>query len=314
VFLVTGATGRVGHRIVRNLVARGARVRALVRDAHQGEKIVGTDVELAVGDFMQPDTLDGALKGVEAAIMIAPRSMKQVQSQSAFIDAAQRNRLPRLAMLSMIGADRNSPSPIAYWHAMAEERIAASRVPCTILRPNVPMQTLLAFAADARSDGVLRIPAGVGRAALIDEDDIAEASASALADPGHVGACYTLTGPAALSFEEIAAELTAASGRTITYAPIPPADLKPRAQEWSHSGHYADAIVAVWRAISFGRYDMVTNDVERLTQRPAKSFHNFAQESAVLFRGEAANNLLTPANYAAAACLTAAAASTVGLV
>ena len=312
--LVTGATGRVGHRVVRALVARGARVRALVRDPHQGAKIVGTDVELAVGDFLQPDTLERALDGVEGALLIAPRSMQQVRSQAAFIDAAARTRLPRLALLSMIGADPNSPSPIAYWHAMAEQRIAASRLPCTILRPNVPMQTLLSFAADVRSDGLLRIPAGDGRAALIDEEDIAAAAASVLVASHHVGSSYTLTGPAALGFEEIAAELGAASGRSIAYAPITPADLKPRAQEWSLSGHYADAIVAVWRAIACGRYEGVTGDVELLTQRPAKSFRIFASENAVLFRGDAPNNLLSAAKYAPAACLAAVAASIVGQV
>jgi len=91
--LITGATGNNGQELVRQLTAMGQRVRAFVRNPAEAARLKGPNIELAVGDFDQPETLDAALQGVEKAFLLTPVAERSVHWQTAFIESARRARV-----------------------------------------------------------------------------------------------------------------------------------------------------------------------------------------------------------------------------
>ena len=106
--LITGATGNNGRELVRQLVAAGQRVRALVRNPAKAAELKGPNVELAVGEFDHPETLDAALRGVDKAFLLTPVAEHFVEWQSAFIEAAERAELKHLVKFSGMGAESNA--------------------------------------------------------------------------------------------------------------------------------------------------------------------------------------------------------------
>src|SRR5262244_3522909 len=88
--LITGATGNNGQELVRQLTVMGQRVRAFVRNPSEAAHLKGPNIELAVGDFNRPETLDAALQGVEKAFLLTPVAERSLLWQTAFIEAARR--------------------------------------------------------------------------------------------------------------------------------------------------------------------------------------------------------------------------------
>ena len=91
--LITGATGNNGQELVRQLTAMGQRVRAFVRNPAEAARLTGPNIELAVGDFDRPETLDAALQGVEKTFLLTPVAERSIHWQTAFIESAQRARV-----------------------------------------------------------------------------------------------------------------------------------------------------------------------------------------------------------------------------
>jgi uncharacterized protein YbjT (DUF2867 family) len=282
--LVSGATGKVGSELVRLLAAGGERVRALVRDPAAATSLLMPGVELARGDLEEPETLDAAMAGVDKAFLLPPGTMRQVKQEAQFIDAALRARLHQVVKLSLLSADPKSPGPIPQWHGMAERRLEQSGLPYTHLRPNFYMQNLLWFARSIRSKDAFFLPLKDARAALVDARDVAAAAVAALTTPGHEGRTYTLTGPGSLSFADVAEILSRATGRTISYVDIDPGEFKKLIiRQWNVIEPYADAAVSIWRGMSAGGYQAVSDDYVRLTGRAPRRLAAFVEENIEAF-------------------------------
>jgi uncharacterized protein YbjT (DUF2867 family) len=215
---------------------------------------------------------------------VPPDALNQVRVEANFIDAAKRAGLELLVKLSIIGADSKSPGAIAQWHGMAERRIEASGLPYVFLRPNFCMQNMLWFAPSIKAEDRFRMAAGAGRAALVDARDVANVGAAVLTEPGHVGRTYTLTGPRALDFAQVADLLSAELGRKIAFIDASISDFKQVVMEWGASDPYAEALLAVWRPVCAGRYEPVTDDVRMITGVPPTDFAQFARDYAGAFR------------------------------
>ncbi|MBE1586939.1 hypothetical protein ACFPOI_00785 [Nonomuraea angiospora] len=125
----------------------------------------------------------------------------------------------------------------------------------------------------AGEDGVIRGPAGQGRVAAVAQDDIAEAAAAVLLDPGaHEGATYDLTGPQALTLDEVAAALTRATGRTITYHPETVEEAYESRRGYNAPGWQVAAWVSTYEAIAAGELEGVDDGIPTLTGHPATTF------------------------------------------
>ena len=125
--LATGATGKSGREIVKQLSQAGAQVRALVRDPTKAVwlgELPG--VEVVQGDLGQPETLDAAFKGIERALLLPAPAPSSVAEQANFIAAAVRAATPHVVKFSAVGADASAAEGFARWHGLGEEQLKAS--------------------------------------------------------------------------------------------------------------------------------------------------------------------------------------------
>lgn len=281
--LVMGATGTVGSGVVRILRERRVAVRAFSRDGDRARAVLGADVEVAVGDLAEPDTIDAAFEGVDSAFLGCPNHPRQFDYEANAVDAAARAGVHRLVKLSALGAEAGSP--LAFWdaHGRVEERLDRSGVPAVVLRPTFYMSGLLASAEDVRRAGKLFLPAGDAKVAMIDPRDVAAAAAAALAGEGQVGQRYRLTGPEAVTFSSVAEELSAAVGYPVELVDIPGDTARAAMVEAGMPAWVADNLVTLFGFLRQGTQDSTTEDVRRLTGQDPRSVREFARDHARAF-------------------------------
>lgn len=263
---LTGSTGRIGGRVAERLAAKGVPLRLLVRDLDRAPTL--PDATAVVAPFADGPKVRAALEGVGTALMVsASEAADRVDQHLAFVDAAAAAGVQHLVYLSFQGASPDSTFTFARDHAVTEERIRASGMAWTFVRDSFYADFMPGLVGD---DGVIRGPGGAGQVAVVAQDDIADAVAAVLADPSaHAGRTYTLTGPAALSFNEIAAIVGEASGREVTYVDETLEEARASrapfgAPEWEVAGW-----ISTYTAVAAGEHAEVTDHVERLTGHPA---------------------------------------------
>src|SRR4051794_5403070 len=281
--VVTGATGLAGSQIVRALLERGQAVRAFVRDADKARSVFGNAVELSVGDFGDPHAVRAALADAERVVLSGPDDPRRVAWESEAIDAAAAAGVRRVVKVSSLVAERGAPVAFWDWHARIEQHLRASGVPAVMLRCGPYMTNVLAAAESVARDGVLPAPAGTARIAMIDPRDVGAAAAAALLDPGHDGRTHVVTGPAAITYAEVAADLAAASGRPVRYVAVSDEDARQAMVRQGLPDAVAAQVVAVFAMLRRGVAERVTSTVEALTGRPPYSFRAFAHDHAALF-------------------------------
>jgi uncharacterized protein YbjT (DUF2867 family) len=281
--LVTGATGSVGSRVVRELQGRGVSVRAFVRDSDKAAAMLGDGVELVSGDFSNPESMRRALEGVEGVFLACANDPRQVEYETGVIDAAQQAGVTRIVKLSALGAEIGSPIAFWDWHGRIEEHLRASGVSYVMLRPAFNMANLLGSAEGVRHAGSLFAPANGARVAMIYPRDIAAVAAVALAEETHDGKAYTLTGPEAITFERVAEELSAVAGRRVEFVAVPDEAARQGMIEQGMPEFVAGQIVAVFGFLRQGAQNRTTDTVRALTGREPRGFAKFARDHAGLF-------------------------------
>jgi len=202
---------------MRSLIAAGIPVRAAGTNLAAMERTF-PGVAVAHLDFNVPSTFGPALHGVGGLFLLRPPPIARVgPTLNALVDVAERVGVGHVVFSSVTGADTNRVVP----HHRVETHLQASALSWTILRPGFFAQNLAdAYRSDIMGDDRIYLPAGRGRAAFIDVRDLGDAVATVFSNPAaHRHAGYTLTGPQALDFEEVAAVLTRELGRPIRYQP-----------------------------------------------------------------------------------------------
>jgi uncharacterized protein YbjT (DUF2867 family) len=276
VILVTGASGKTGFPIVRELVYAGVPVRALVHTKEKKVLFEGMkDVELAEGDYSDTRSLERALDGIHSAYLVSPAAPDMVKLETNFINMARLTGLKHVVKLSALGTGPNSPVGLMREHAEIEDYIRKTGIAYTFLQPHFFMDNLLRNSESVTRDGVIYSPLGDTRIAPIAVQDIASVAASILIDGGHRGTTYVLTGPESLTFSEIAAILSKVIGKTVTYSRV---SFDSARQAMVHSG------MTTWRAQNMvslmitwveGKGDLVSHYVERITGRKPLSLQEF---------------------------------------
>ena len=281
--LVTGATGNVGSRVVQELRDRGVPVRAFVRDPGKAAMMLGDDIELALGDFGDEGSIQNALDGVDGVFLACSNQPRQVEYETRVIDAAQEVGVRRIGKLSALGAEVGSPVAFWDWHARIENHLKASGVPSVVLRPTFSMANLLASAEAIKYTGKLFAPAADAGISMVHPQDVAAVASIALVEGGHDGRTYTLTGPEAITFGQVAGYLWGALGREIEYLNVPDEAALHSMTEQGLPEFVAEQIVTVFGILRGGAQERTTDTVRTLTGRNPHSFAEFASEHAPLF-------------------------------
>jgi uncharacterized protein YbjT (DUF2867 family) len=284
--LVTGATGNVGSAVLGNLGTTEVNLRTLAHDEAKAQSLKDRGVEAVVGDFLEPETMIPALQGVSTVLLITPIHPEQVTQASNVIKAAKESgNDPRIVRLSVHQASHEAPSRNSRQHAQIEDEVRSSGLPYTLLRPTTFMQNTLATARTVASEGKIYQPFKDGKLGMIDARDIGEVAAKVLTEEGHEGKVYTLTGPAAISFYEVAEALSEVLGKEVRYVNIPLEDAKRAMLNMGLSEWRADVLIEYAKAHSEGYSNFTTEDVEQLTGHPATSYKEFATDFERVFRG-----------------------------
>jgi uncharacterized protein YbjT (DUF2867 family) len=290
--LVTGATGLVGSRVVRELSSRGASVRALVRNASSTNAAKASElsalagVEIADGDMLEPATLAAALDGVERVMVISSSDVRMAEAQNAVIDASKAAGVSHVVKLSGIIPELDSPFRFARMHGEIEQYLESSGVPFTHLRAGEFMHSYFRQVPSIVERGILALPMANARIASVDVDDIAAVAAIVLTTPGHDGRTYPITGPEALTMSEVADRLSEATGTTIRYVDVIPADAHAARVAAGFPDYLNDGLDELFAERRAGKEAIVSTDMSAVFGREPTSFGEFAHRYAAVFRGE----------------------------
>ncbi|WP_199548106.1 NAD(P)H-binding protein [Streptomyces sp. N35] len=270
-FLVAGASGSVGRRIVEQLLAKGVRVRALTRDPARTSFPEG--VEVVRGDLTDPDSLAPAFEGVTGVHLITfgGATFAPLETGPQIVALAEKAGVRRITVLHGGG-----PTPL-------EDTVKASGIDWTVVMPVEFMSNALEWADAIRTADEVREPFVDRLSAMVHEADIGAVAAEALVSPGHAGQSYVVTGPQVLTLQDKVSALAAARGRAIELVELSEAQAR---EQWAAQGLPAETIeflVMVYGDTpEEGR--TVTDVVQRVTGRPARTFTEWAAEHADAFR------------------------------
>ena len=297
--LVTGAAGRVGgvgRMIVETLLRRGLPVRAFVlREDERADALRALGAEVVVGDLTHAEDVARALAGCQSiyfgmslsksyleATVSAAAAARHHGALEVFVNISQMT-VSQMSLTNMTDSDQQRQ------HWLGEQVLNWSGLPVVNVRPTVFLQSpfFLDWAAESIvKDAKIRLPFGAGRTSPVDAQDVAEVIATILANPtSHIGKVYELTGPRSQDMQAMAAEYSAALGRTITYVDVPLEQWRDQElRSRNLPEHVFEHLLTMARLHAANRYDRLTHNVEAITGRRATSCRDFVARHAEIFR------------------------------
>lgn len=279
--LVTGATGTVGREVVKQLLEAGEEVRVLARDPAKAEKL-GPGVEVAQGDLAKPDTLGSAFAGVDKAFVLATGPELTTLESNAY-DAAKKAGVRHIVKVSAQGAELDKDLLIGRWHRDSEEKLKASGIAWTILRPGGFASNALMWAGSIKATGMVFQPTGNAKTAPIDPRDIAAVAVKALTSPGHEGKAYELSGPEAMTTDEMVQRLGAAIGKPLRFVDVPESAARDRMAQSGMPEIMINAVLELMAHVRTGGGATVSSTVEQVLGRKARKFDEWARDHAAAF-------------------------------
>lgn len=268
--VITGATGQLGRHVISSLLRLDVQLPDLVAAGRNEDKLGALrELDLATVriDYTDPATLDEAFAGADTVLLISSSEVgRRVPQHRNAVDAAVRAGVSRLVYTSALGADRGKLL-LAEEHLATEQAIAESGLPYTIVRNGWYTENFEPALRHAETTGVVLASAGEGRVASATREDYAEAIAAVLAQDGHSGQTYELSGDVAWSFDELAAALTEVLDREVTYRRLTPEQHLAELERTGVDESTARFLVALDANIEDGALDLVTGDLSRLLGR-----------------------------------------------
>lgn len=284
--LVTGASGKLGTRVLDALAARGAKhVTAGSRDPAR----IGGPAEARLRvDFDDRASLDAALRGIDRLLVISTDALdepgKRGRQHRAAIEAAAKAGVGHIVYTSMTNPGPESLIPFAPDHRSSEEAIATTGIAHTILRNNWYHDNLLLWLPPVLASGQWYTSAGAGRVGYVARLDCAAAAAGALLTAEGT-AVHNITGPAALTVDEIAATASEVLGKPIAVVQVSDEALAEGMRETGLTEPLADLMVAFDANTRAGHMNVVSDAVERLLGRKPQALRHWFEANHSAFTG-----------------------------
>ncbi|MDF3131077.1 NAD(P)H-binding protein [Kiritimatiellaeota bacterium B1221] len=262
--LIIGGNGKTGSRVLARLHAKGIPARN------------GSRSSTPAFDWNRAETWAPALHNVDAVYityhpdLTMPAAPGHIQ---AFVETAVKAGVTHLVLLSGRGEAEAR---------RCEKIVQASGVDWTIARCSFFNQNYSeAFLRDAVMQGTLALPVGDVLEPYVDAEDIADVVTAALSEPGHEGQIYELTGPRLLHMNDIAAEISRATGRPLVYQPIRFDQFREGLAQEGLPPDLVDLFVFLFREVMDGRNASVQDGVQRALGRAPRDFSEYARATAL---------------------------------
>ena len=264
---ITGVTGKIGGAVATELQDLAPRLRLLVRNPSRAPRLEG---QLAVADYSDAAASREALAGVNVLFMVsAGESPERVQQHEVFVDAAAADGVKHIVYTSFLGAKPDATFTLARDHWYTEQHIRESGIAWTFLRDSFYLDF---FPEVVDENGVIRGPAGNGRVGAVSREDVARSATAVLRNPApHAGCAYDMTGPQALSLNDIARIIGEVWGKQVTYQDESLEEAYASRAHYGAPGWEVDAWVSTYTAIASGELDVISDSVQSLTGRPPLS-------------------------------------------
>lgn len=270
-FLITGATGKLGRVLTPKLIAGGHRVRVLTRRPEAAREFYGDKVEIAEGDFSVPASLPAALEGVSRVLLLSPISERLAEDQIALIDAARAAGVTRVVKIS--GSDWTVGTSFSGdAHKRVEDHLAQSGLEYVAVRPNAWLQVSLAAVAAQIKRGEAIAARHEAKVGYVDVRDIADVAISQLLALKVAAGPLVITGPDSLSIPDIAGLATRILGRPVGVSSAV-AGLPPGVE-----GFEAQIVKQFFVVIAQGGAAGLTDTVERVLGRKPRSVEAYFME------------------------------------
>lgn len=281
--VITGATGQLGRHVVEALLERNVPAEDIVAAGRSVEKLAGfaeRGVRVKAMDYADARSVAAALKGAQKVLLISGSEVGQrVEQHRTVIEAAKAEGVELLAYTSIANADTTGMR-LAAEHQATEAILRESGVPFVLLRNGWYLENYTDQLPGTLAQGGLAGSAGDGRVSAASRVDYAHAAAAVLVAEDQAGRIYELGGDSAFSMADLAAEITAATGKAITYQDLPAPEYAGMLAGFGVPEAFADILADSDLGIARGDLLVSTGDLRRLIGRPATSLSEAVRAAA----------------------------------
>ena len=290
--LITGATGQLGRLVVESLLERNVPAGQIVaggRNAAKLEELAGLGVQTRTLDYSDPVSLREAMVGVDKVLLVSGNEPgpQRVPQHLNVIEAAKDAGVGLLAYTSITKAD-TSTMALAADHRATEQALRESGVPFAMLRNGWYLENYTDQLGGYLQHGSVFGSAGEGRVSAATRADLAEAAAAILLADGQAGTVHELGGDEAISLEDLAREVSAATGQSVTYQDLPEADFARLLVGAGVPEPFARILADSDRGISRGELLVPGNDLATALGRPTTSLGEAVRAAAGQFAAKGA--------------------------
>ncbi|MFJ8802778.1 SDR family oxidoreductase [Streptomyces sp. NPDC102487] len=270
--VVTGATGHLGRLTIEALLRRGipaADIIATGRDIARIKDLADRGITVRRADFADTDGLAEAFAGADRLLLISASVPvgERVANHRRVIDAAASAGVSLVAYTSTTHAD-TATTVIGATHGETEKYLRDRGIPSVLLRNGWYLENYTSQLPQILQNGAVVGAAGEGRISAASRADYAEAAAVVLTAEGHTGAVYELGGDESFTLTELAAAISAAAGRQVTYADLPVADFAQVLAAAGLPAELAEVLADADRGMNRGEMYTDSGDMRRLIGRP----------------------------------------------
>ena len=261
--LILGGKGKTGRKVAERLTKLGKTIR------------IGSRTETPPFDWENPETWPAALKGIDTVYITFQPDLAipvALEAIKGFTAEAVKNGIRKMVLLSGRGEDKAQ---------VCEQIVMDSGVDWTIVRASWFNQNFSeSFLLEPVLAGQVVLPRGEALEPFVDTDDIADVVVESLLDDKHAGQIYELTGPRLLTFKQLTAEISKATGRDISFKSISVDEYEKMLRENQIPEEFVWLINYLFKEVLDGRNASVTNDIEKVLGWKAKDFTEYAEETA----------------------------------
>lgn len=268
--LVTGATGKLGSKIMESLLRTtpASDLAVSVRDPGKAEKLRSRGVEVRQGDFDQPETLDQAFDGIDRLLIVSADGDNEtrIRQHANAVQAAERAAVKFIAYTSIADADK-SKNLMAAPHVATETAIRKTSIPFSFLRNNWYLENEIGGIQAAVAGAPWVTSAGEGKVGWALQQDYADAAAAVLVGDGHENTVYELSGPL-VSQEELVSALEAVLDKEVPVQQVTDEEYAEMMKGNGVPDFAIPIVVGIQQSIRNGSLEVQSNDFEKVLGRP----------------------------------------------